>query len=350
MVAVPKAQCRWRTAEYHPWQGREDVLVLNVVTGGAGFVGSHLANALVDDAERVIIVDNLSTGHVRNLEHAVSSGLATFVYGDVAVPAAEVALLLHDAVGDQRVDRIWHLASPASPDAYGRHPWETLAVNGLATMALIDYACAKGATLLFTSTSEIYGDPLVHPQPESYFGNVDPIGPRSCYDEGKRFGEAAVAAAVRSRGLDGRIVRFFNCYGPMMERGDGRLIPALIDAIQNRKPLPIQGSGKQTRSMTFVSDAIDLLRLVMERPQPVLQPINIGNDDERSVEEIARALASVAGVPFNPAYEAAREGDPQRRKPDLTLARGYGWQPATRLEDGLQITWQWFSEDRLAFA
>jgi nucleoside-diphosphate-sugar epimerase len=324
--------------------------MLNVVTGGAGFLGSHLANALVDDGDRVIIIDNLSTGHVRNLEHAVSSGRATFVYGDVAVSPDRLGGMLSDALAGARIDRIWHLASPASPEAYGKHPWETLAVNGLATMALIEFALYHDARFLFTSTSEVYGDPLVHPQPESYFGNVNPIGPRSCYDEGKRFGEAAVAAAVRARGLDGRLVRFFNCYGPMMEIGDGRLIPALIDAIQKDRPLPIQGSGKQTRSMTFVDDAIALLRMVMERPQETLQPINIGNDDERSVEEIARTLAHVAGTPFNPAYGPAREEDPQRRRPDLTLARSYDWTPSTSLEDGLRVTWQWFTEERLAFA
>jgi nucleoside-diphosphate-sugar epimerase len=324
--------------------------MLHLVTGGAGFLGSHLCNALVDSGDRVIIVDNLTTGHVRNLEHAVSSGRATFVFGDVATGPNELAELLRDALSGAQIDRIWHLASPASPEAYGQHPWETLAVNGLATMALIEFALRHRARFLFTSTSEIYGDPLVHPQPESYWGNVDPIGPRSCYDEGKRFGEAAVAAAIRARSLDGRLVRFFNCYGPMMEQGDGRLIPALIDAIQKGKPLPVQGTGKQTRSMTFVDDAIALLMLVMERPQTVLQPINIGNDDERSVEDIARALAAVAGVAPEFAYEPAREGDPQRRKPDLTLARGYGWSPSTPLEEGLRITWRWFKEERLAFA
>ena len=324
--------------------------MLNIVTGGAGFLGSHLANALVDAGDNVVIVDNLSTGRVRNLEYAISSGRATFVYGDVAVPEEDIAALLGDAITGEPVGHIWHLASPASPEAYGRHPWETLAVNGLATMSLIEYALKQRARFLFASTSEIYGDPLVHPQPESYFGNVDPIGPRSCYDEGKRFGEAAVAAAVRSRGLDGRLVRFFNCYGPMMERDDGRLVPSLIEAIHNRKPVPIQGTGKQTRSMTFVDDAIDLLRAVMDRPQAALQPINIGNDDERSIEEIARALCSVAGVAFDPVYVSAREADPQRRKPDLTFASTYGWRPSTSLEDGLRVTWEWFTEDRLAFA
>jgi nucleoside-diphosphate-sugar epimerase len=324
--------------------------MLHLVTGGAGFLGSHLSKSLVDGGDDVVIIDNLSSGHVRNLEYAVSSGRATFIYGDVSVPLAGIEALVYDALRGRKIDRIWHLASPASPEAYSAHPWETLAVNGLATMALIDLALIHKARFLYTSTSEIYGDPLVHPQPESYFGNVDPIGPRSCYDEGKRFGEAAVATGVNARGLDGRLVRFFNCYGPNMEAGDGRLIPALVEAISAGKPLPIQGTGKQTRSMTYVADAIELLRLVMERPQVKLQPINIGNDDERSVEDIARALAEVAGVEFNPAYEAGREGDPQRRKPDLTLARTYGWTPSTPLEDGLRITWRWFTEDRLAFA
>jgi nucleoside-diphosphate-sugar epimerase len=324
--------------------------MLHLITGGAGFLGSHLSNSLVDGGDSIVIIDNLSSGRLRNLDHAISSGRTTFVFGDVAVSADRLEAMIRDPLAGQKIDRIWHLASPASPEAYGKHPWETLAVNGTATMALIEMALRHRARFLYTSTSEIYGDPLVHPQPESYAGNVDPIGPRSCYDEGKRFGEAAVATAVRAMGLDGRLVRFFNCYGPMMEQGDGRLVPALIDAVLNRKPMPIQGTGRQTRSMTFVDDAIELLRLVMERPQAALQPINIGNDDERSVEEIARALAAVAGTPFNPVYEAAREGDPQRRKPDLTLARSYGWAPSTPLEDGLRITWQWFSEERLAFA
>jgi nucleoside-diphosphate-sugar epimerase len=324
--------------------------MLHLITGGAGFLGSHLSSSLVDGGDSIVIIDNLSSGRLRNLDHAISSGRATFVFGDVAVAPDKLDTLIDNAVAGRKIDRIWHLASPASPEAYGAHPWETLAVNGTATMMLIEVALRHGARFLYTSTSEIYGDPLVHPQPESYFGNVDPIGPRSCYDEGKRFGEAAVATAVRVKGLDGRLVRFFNCYGPMMEQGDGRLVPALIDAVLNGKPMPIQGTGQQTRSMTFVDDAIELLRLVMERPQPSLQPINIGNDDERSVEDIARALAAVTGVPFNPAYESAREGDPQRRKPDLTLARSYGWAPSTSLEDGLRTTWQWFSEERLAFA
>jgi UDP-glucuronate decarboxylase len=320
-----------------------------LVTGGAGFLGSHLIHALVQDGEHVIIIDNLSTGHVRNLERAICSGRATFVHADVAQSSAQLAAIVAKA-SKRKLDRIYHLASPASPEAYGADPWGTLAANGLGTMSLIELALANGARFLFASTSEIYGDPLVHPQPETYFGNVDPIGPRSCYDEGKRFGEAAVAAGVRARGLDGRLVRFFNCYGPAMDEADGRLIPQLVDAIRARRPLPIHGTGKQTRSMTYVDDAIELLRIVMERPQTILQPINVGNDDERSVEEIARLLARVAGIAFEAQYLPGREQDPQRRCPDLTLARTLGWAPSTPLEEGLRATYRWFCEDRLAYA
>ena len=241
------------------------------------------------------------------------------------------------------------MASPASPEAYGNHPWETLAVNSVGTMSLIDLALEHGARFLYTSTSEIYGDPLVHPQPESYFGNVDPVGERACYDEGKRFSEAAVSVAVRSRGLDARIVRFFNCYGPRMSAADGRLIPALFEAVAAPRPLPIHGTGLQTRSMTFVDDAIALLQIVMARPAERLQPVNIGSDDERSVLEIAEAFASAAGVPFEIEKLAARPADPQRRKPDLTLARSFGWAPTTPLEAGLRTTIDWFRSASLSY-
>ena len=321
----------------------------NLVTGGAGFLGSHLVNALVDDGDRTIIVDNLSTGHVRNLEHALSSGRATFVYADVAVPYRRLAEIVGDAT-KAKIDRIYHLASPASPDAYGADPWGTLAVNSLATMSLVELALDQGARFMFSSTSEIYGDPAVHPQPEDYFGNVDPIGPRSAYDEGKRFGEAVVAAAVRAHGLDGRIVRLFNCYGPGMDKADGRLIPALIEALLDGKPFPIHGTGRQTRSLTYVADAVELIRLVMESRQSTLAPVNVGSDDERSVEEIGRALAAVAGVEFACVYLASREQDPQRRRPNLTRARTFGWAPSTTLEDGMLATYRWFRDARLVFA
>jgi nucleoside-diphosphate-sugar epimerase len=323
--------------------------MLALVTGGAGFLGSHLVDSLVDDGHSVLILDNLSTGHVRNMEHAISSGRATFIYGDAASPAAELERLVRQA-GKAKLDRIFHLASPASPKAYGDHPWETLAVNGMGTMSLVELALAHGARFFFASTSEIYGDPLVNPQPESYFGNVDPIGPRSCYDEGKRFGEAVVATAVRSRGLDARIARFFNCYGPRMDEADGRLIPELFHAAAAHRPLPIHGTGLQTRSMTYVADAVAIVRAFVELPQSELQPLNIGNDDERTVEDVARAVARALGIEFSPVRLPARPGDPQVRRPDLTLARTYGLVPQTSLEDGLRSTMRWLLEERLAYA
>jgi len=323
--------------------------MLHLITGGAGFLGSHLVRGLIEDGHTAIIVDNLSTGHVRNLEHAVSRG-ATFVYADVAVPFPELTATLAKAVRGRRIERIYHLASPASPKAYGAAPWETLEVNAIGTMSLIRMALEHRARFLYTSTSEVYGDPLVHPQPESYFGNVNPVGPRSCYDEGKRFGEAAVAAAVRARGLDARIVRLFNCYGPAMDEVDGRLVPELFDAATSNRPFPIHGTGRQTRSMTYIDDAVYMVRSIMEKPQDVLQPLNVGNDVEFTVEDVARAVARVVGVEYVAQYLPAREEDPQRRRPDLTLSQPHRRDRPTSLDDGLRETYRWLRELRTVFA
>jgi len=315
--------------------------MVSLVTGGAGFLGSHLVDRLLRDGNDVIIVDNLSTGNLSNIEAAIQTKRCTFVFCDVAKPASTLRAELAGGLRGRQLSRIYHLASPASPEAYGNAPWETMAVNSVGTMSLIDAALEHGARFLYASTSEIYGDPLVHPQPETYFGNVDPIGERACYDEGKRFGEAAVSVAARSRGLDARIVRFFNCYGPRLSPADGRLIPALHQASSTNRPLPIHGTGLQTRSMTYVADAIDLLTLIMERSFAKLQPVNIGSDDERSVLEIAETFARVAGIELIIENLPARPSDPQRRKPDLQLARSLGWAPATTLEDGLRATLDW---------
>jgi dTDP-glucose 4,6-dehydratase/UDP-glucuronate decarboxylase len=322
---------------------------VSLVTGGAGFIGSHLVRALLRRGEEVVIIDDLSTGEIRNLEEPLESGRATFIHGDIVSCMGEVPMLT-ERVGVKQFGSIYHLASPASPEAYGARPWETLKVNSIGTMALIELAIEHEARLLFTSTSEIYGDPLVHPQPESYFGNVDSIGPRACYDEGKRFGEAAVSTAVRSMGLDGRIVRLFNCYGPMMDMDDGRLVPSLIKAMLEGRPLPIQGTGLQSRSMTYVADAIELILLVTHTHQTELAPINVGNDDERTVLDIAQAISAAGGVPFEIDHVDARPGDPQRRKPILQRAMRLGWHPTTSLEDGLRETLAWFATDRLSFA
>jgi nucleoside-diphosphate-sugar epimerase len=323
--------------------------MLHLVTGGAGFLGSYLVNVLVDSGEQAIIIDDLSTGRVRNLEHALSSGQAMFVYADVSVPYPRLAEIVANAT-NARLDRIYHLASPAGPEAGGVEPSSALAVNGLATMSLVELALEHRARLMFASTCGVYGDPLVHPQPEGYFGNVDPVGPRSHLNEAKRFGEAVVAAAVRSRGLDGRIARLFNCYGPGMSEGDGQLVPAIIAALLDGRPIPIHGDGSQTRSMTYVSDAVDLMRIVMESPDGRLPPVNVGSDDERTVEAIARTLAALAGVEYSAVQLPQRPQDPRRRQPDLERARTLGWSASIGLEEGLLATYRWFREARLVYA
>ncbi|MBV8748823.1 MAG: NAD-dependent epimerase/dehydratase family protein [Candidatus Eremiobacteraeota bacterium] len=317
--------------------------MIALVTGAAGFVGSHLVERLAAQGASVVAVDNLLTGKLAHLERVIASGRAVFVLGDVAVSPAHLRTLLHDA-RVERIDEIYHLASPASPEAYGRHPWETLAVNALGTMATLDVARAFGARYLFSSTSEVYGDPLVHPQPEDYFGNVNPVGPRACYDEGKRFGEAAVSVAATTLGVDARIVRIFNCYGPRMDPGDGRLIPALMSAALDGKPFPIHGDGSQTRSLTYVDDLVDGIVRVMRAPGATHAPVNLGADDERAVLEIAQALARVAGVPCTIESLPARPEDPSRRRPVTARAAALGWRASTSLDDGLRATYRWFAE------
>ena len=315
--------------------------MLHLVTGGAGFLGSHLCNALVDGGDRVVIIDNLLTGHVRNLEHAVSSGRATFVFGDVAAGPKEIATLLHDALAGKRVERIWHLASPASPDAYGKHPWETLAVNGYATMALIEFALAHDSRFLYTSTSEIYGDPLVHPQKEDYWGNVNTIGPRGCYDEAKRFAEALTMAYHREHRVETRIVRIFNTYGPRMRLNDGRVVPAFISQALKNKPVTVFGKGQQTRSFCYVSDLIEgIYRLMMSNHD---LPVNIGNPTEMTMlqfaEQIIRATRSRSKIVFKP----LPQDDPKQRKPDITKAnRILKWEPKVPLAAGLKQTIKYF--------
>jgi nucleoside-diphosphate-sugar epimerase len=320
-----------------------------LITGGAGFLGSHLVDRCVRDGERVIVCDDLSTGRLSNLEGALQTGSVTFVYVDVAAQIDDI----YDAVAPamcEPIERIFHLASPASPQAYGSRPWETLAVNGLGTMSLIELALEWKATMLFASTSEVYGDPLVHPQPEGYFGNVNPIGPRACYDEGKRFGEAAISVAARERGLDGRIIRIFNCYGPRMSIGDGRLIPALLRAARDGTAFPIHGSGLQTRSLTYVDDLVEGILTVMRHPMEQAQPVNLGSEEERSIVEIAAAVAEVTGVAPRIDMLPARPEDPRRRRPDTTLARRLGWSASTPLVDGLRKTYEWLVKEALQYA
>jgi nucleoside-diphosphate-sugar epimerase len=204
--------------------------------------------------------------------------------------------------------------------------------------------------MLFTSTSEVYGNPLVHPQHEEYFGNVNPVGPRACYDEGKRFGEAAMSVAIRERGLNGCIVRIFNCYGPRMDLADGRVVPVFLSAASEKRPFPIHGTGMQTRSMTYVDDLIDGLLTVAAANLSSGQPINLGSEEETTIIDLARVVAEIARVPLVIDSQAARPEDPQQRKPDITRARALGWQPRTSLHDGLRRTYAWALTEALQYA
>jgi nucleoside-diphosphate-sugar epimerase len=324
-------------------------LKATVVTGAAGFVGSHLVDRLVAEGRHVVAVDNLLTGRLENLARPISRGQVSFIYADLGQNLGTLARLVADA-NVTEVDEVYHLASPASPEVYSSHPWDTLAVNSIGTFETIELALAHSAKYLFASTSEIYGDPLEHPQGETYFGNVNPTGARACYDEGKRFGEAAVSVAVQKRGLRGTIARLFNCYGPRMELEDGRLIPALLLAAREQQPLPIHGGGKQTRSMTYVDDIVTGLLRVARASQhdDAVYPVNLGSEDERTVLEIARAFATIANVPFELEYLPSRPEDPQRRRPRIDRARALGWGPTTQLEDGLYATLCWFTTEAVS--
>jgi nucleoside-diphosphate-sugar epimerase len=314
-----------------------------IVTGGAGFVGSHLVDDLIAAGEHVIVIDNLCTGRLPNIEKAVSSARATFVYRDVAAPLAELQECIREAMVEP-IRSIFHLASPASPEAYGALPWETMRANSIGTMNFIELALEHKATMLFASTSEVYGDPEQHPQTESYFGNVNPVGPRACYDESKRFGEAAVSVGINERGLDGRIVRIFNCYGPRMDVEDGRLIPGILKALAEKRAIPVHGTGNQTRSLTYVDDIVSGLRCVASAPDAISGPVNLGREDEHTVLEIIQALAAAAGLaPAELAWQAGRPEDPQRRKPDAARGRQLGWSANVALSDGLARTWKWFT-------
>jgi dTDP-glucose 4,6-dehydratase len=302
-----------------------------LVAGGAGFVGSHLADLLVSGGDEVVVVDNLLTGSPHNLAH---------------LPADRVSLVRSDAESapDGAFDRVYHLASPASPEAYSRHQVATLMANSAGTKRLLDLAERCGARFLLASTSEVYGDPLEHPQRETYWGNVDPIGPRSMYDEGKRFAEALTVAYVRERGADARIVRIFNAYGPRMQLDDGRMPSSFVAAALRGEPLAVHGDGAQTRSLCFVGDTVRGLHAAMERGRPG-EVYNIGRADEISVLEFARTVIAAAASRSRIEMVAGRPQDIQRRCPDGTKSeRDLGWRPAVALPDGLRETLAWYRE------
>ena len=302
-----------------------------VVTGAAGFLGSHLCDRLLGRGDEVVGIDDLSTGQLGNLGAARSTGAFTFVRQDVCEPL-EV---------EGHVDAVVHMASPASPPEYLRLPIETLRVGSRGTEMAIALAARSDARFVVSSTSEVYGEPLVHPQDESYWGNVNPIGPRSVYDEAKRFMEALTAAHARTHGLRAGIARIFNTYGPRLRPSDGRVVSNFVVQALAGEPLTIYGDGSQTRSFCYVDDLVSGLVSLVDAD--VLGPVNLGNPTEVTVAELAQQVVELTGSTSTIERRPLPADDPTRRRPDITRAREIlGWAPAVELEDGLRRTVEWF--------
>ena len=298
-----------------------------VLAGGAGFLGSHLADLLLARGDTVVAVDNFCTGRRQNIAHLADHERFTLIEHDVTQPLAI----------DGDVDAVMHLASPASPSDFLSMPLEILAVGSNGTRNLLDLAVAKGARFFLASTSEVYGDPLVHPQPESYLGNVSSIGPRSCYDESKRFAEAITMAYHRVHGLEVRIVRIFNTYGPRMRPDDGRVVTNFVWQALRGEPITLYGTGEQTRSFCYVADEVRGLVAVLDGP--ISGPVNVGNPGEFTMRELAEAVVDITGSASElvvVSMPPERDGDPLQRQPDITLIRSQlGWQPEITLREGL---------------
>src|SRR5579863_5412065 len=303
----------------------------HLVSGAAGFIGSHLCERLLADGHTVLGLDNLITGSRRNLAHLASHSRFRFVEHDVTQP---VKL-------DERFDHVWHLASLASPKEYLAHPIETLESGSTGTRNMLEIARRDGARFLVTSTSECYGDPLQHPQVETYWGNVNPVGLRSCYDESKRYAEAVTMAYHRFYGVRTNIARIFNTYGPRMALKDGRVVPAFLDQALQGQPLTIFGDGTQTRSFCYVSDMVDgLVRLASSEER---FPVNLGNPVELTILEFAERIRGLMSEKLPIVFEPLPDDDPKKRRPDITKAkRVLGWEPKVNLEDGLRETVEYF--------
>jgi dTDP-glucose 4,6-dehydratase len=305
-----------------------------LITGGAGFIGSHLCDRFIEEGRPVVCVDNFITGTESNISHLRASPNFHLVRHDMTQPL--------DVQGP--VDDVLHFASPASPVDYLKYPIQTLKVGSLGTHNALGIAKAKGARFLLASTSEVYGDPQVHPQTESYWGYVNPVGVRGCYDEAKRFAEALTMAYHREHGIDTRIARIFNCFGPRMRLDDGRVVPTFIGQALRGEPLTVYGDGTQTRSFCYVDDLVEGIRRLMEAP--VHEPVNLGNPDERTILEFAKeVLARCNGTTSRIEFRPLPQDDPKHRRPDITKAKTLlNWQPRVSFEEGLPRTIAWFRE------
>ncbi len=304
-----------------------------LVTGGAGFLGSHLCDRLLAEGHDVIAMDNLITGSTDNIEHLAGNRRFQFIHHNVT----EYIYIKGP------LDAILHFASPASPVDYLELPIQTLKVGSLGTHNALGLALAKGARFLLASTSEVYGDPQVHPQTEEYWGHVNPIGPRGVYDEAKRFAEAMTMAYHRTHGVETRIVRIFNTYGPRMRLDDGRVVPNFVSQALRGQPLTVYGDGRQTRSFCFVSDLIDgIYRLLLSAE---VYPVNIGNPAEITIRAFAEKINELTGNPGGIRFEPLPKDDPRQRQPDITKARAIlQWQPKVGLDDGMARTVEWFQQ------
>jgi dTDP-glucose 4,6-dehydratase len=306
-----------------------------VITGGAGFVGSHLCDKLIKEGYKVICLDNLITGNKKNIEHLIKDKDFTFIKHNVTqyirIPG--------------RVDYVLHFASPASPVDYLKFPIQTLKVGSLGTYNALGLAKKKHALFLLASTSEVYGDPLVHPQPERYWGNVNPVGVRGCYDESKRFAEALTMAYHRVHKVDTRVARIFNTYGPRMRINDGRVVPNFIHQVINNKPITIYGRGRQSRSFCYISDLIEgIYRLMLSQ---IKEPVNLGNPHEFTISELANLVLKLTQTKSRVIFRPLPEDDPQQRQPDISRARKIlKWLPAIELEEGLEKTIEWLRNQK----
>jgi len=304
-----------------------------VVTGGAGFIGSHLCDALIEDGYKVVCVDNLITGSRKNIEQLISNKNFEFLQKDI----------IKDSLGIKKADYIFHLASPASPVDYQMYPEETALTNSSGTIKMLELAKSTGAKFLLASTSEVYGDPEEHPQKETYWGNVNSFGPRSCYDESKRFGETMTYIYIHKYGVDARVIRIFNTYGPKMRKDDGRAVSNFINQALSGKDLTINGDGTQTRSFCYVSDMVEGIYKAMFTSKTKREIFNLGNHEEYKIIDLTEKIRKMAGSKSKIVFGPYPQDDPRQRKPDITKAKKLlDWEPKISMDEGLRKTIEYY--------